>query len=114
MDELNALEERQFDFLENGTYTEEMFTKRHNALIAKKEKLNSAIYETKKNMPKDVNYEEKIVKLKEAVEALKNDNISIEEKNRFVKSIVKRIDFTYEQFLGHGKHKYSLDFFLRI
>lgn len=114
MDELNALEERQFDFLENGTYTEEMFTKRHNALIAKKEKLNSAIYDTKKNMPKEVNYEEKIVKLKEAVKALKNDKISNEEKNRFVKSIVKRIDFTYEQFIGHGQHKYSLDFFLRI
>ena len=111
---LNEQEEKQYDFLESGTYTEEMFLKRHNALIAKKEKLNSAIFEAKKTMPKEVNYEEKVIKLKEAIAGLKDESLSIEAKNRLVLAIVKRIDFTYEQFVGHGDHKFSIDIFLRI
>ena len=111
---LNEQEEKQYDFLESGTYTEEMFLKRHNALIAKKEKLNSAIYEAKKTLPKEVDYEEKVVKLKEAIAGLKDDSLSIEAKNKLVLAIVKRIDFTYEKFEGHGNHKFSLDIFLRI
>ena len=114
MQEIVKQEERLYDFLENGTYTEEIFTRRHNMLIAKKETLNSAIYEAKKTMPKEVNYEEKIVKLNEAIAALKDDNMSIEVKNRFVKAIIERIEFSYEAYVSHGKHKYSLDFFLRI
>lgn len=114
LQELNATEERQFDFLENGTYTEEMFTKRHNALIEKKEKLNSAIYETKKTMPKEVNYDEKIVKMKDAIAALKDNEMPTDAKNRFLKAIIERIDFTYDEYVGHNQHKYSLDFFLRI
>ena len=47
-------------------------------------------------MPKEVNYEEKIVALKNAISALKDDDASMEDKNRLLKAIVKRIELKTE------------------
>lgn len=95
MDELLAKEERQHDLLESGTYSEETFLKRNKALHAQMEGLRSKIYEAKQNMPKEIDYQDKIVKLHDAIDGLRDDTITPEEKNRLLKAIVRRIDYDF-------------------
>jgi hypothetical protein len=52
------------------------------------------IYKAKATMPNEVNYAEKIVALKDAIAAMKDDQVPAEEKNRLLKAIVKRIEYT--------------------
>lgn len=95
MDELLAKEERQHDLLESGTYSEETFLKRNKALHAQMEGLRSKIYEAKQNMPKEIDYQDKIVKLHDAIDGLRDDTITPEEKNRLLKAIIRRIDYDF-------------------
>ena len=88
------MEENQYDFLESGRYTPDVFDKRNAALRQKMEDCQERIYKAKATMPKEVNYAEKIVLLKDAIAAMKDDTISTEEKNRLLKAIVQRIDYT--------------------
>lgn len=94
MDEYKAQEEKQYDLLETGKYTQELFDKRNAALRQKMEACMEQIYETKRTMPKEVDYEERIVTLKKAIAGLKDDKISANEKNRLLKAIIERIDYS--------------------
>lgn len=95
MDELHAKEERQHDLLESGTYSEETFLKRNKALHAQMEELRSKIYEAKQNLPKEINYQDKIIKLQDAIAGLRDDSLSAEQKNRLMKAIVRRIEYEF-------------------
>lgn len=97
LEELLAKEERQHDLLESGTYTEEVFLKRNKVLHAQMEELKSKIYEAKQNLPKEIDYKDKIVKLQDAIDGLRDDTISAEEKNRLLKAIIKRIDYEFTE-----------------
>ena len=87
-------EERQYEFLETGRYTPDVFDKRNTVLRQKMEDCQERIYKAKATMPKEVNYAEKIVALKDAIAAMKDDKVSAEQKNRFLKAIVERIDYS--------------------
>ena len=84
-------EEKQYEFLETGRYTEEVFDKRHNILREKIDACQKKIKETQSSMPKQIDYNEKIMRLEEAIQALRSD-ISPAEKNKFLKAIISRID----------------------
>ncbi len=45
-------------------------------------------------MPKEVNYSERIVALKDAIAGMKNPDYTPEQKNRLLRAIIKRIDYT--------------------
>ena len=87
-------EEKQYEFLETGRYTPDVFDKRNAVLRQKMEDCQERIYKAKATMPKEVNYAERIVLLKKAIAAMKDENRSAEEKNRLLKAIVERIEFT--------------------
>lgn len=106
--DLELRESRLLDFLESGTYTEDMFLKRSKLLHIQMENLKSKIFECKQNIPKEIDYQDKIVKLKKAIDALRNDAVSVEVKNKLLKAIVKRIDYEYIERLGKGKVRYKL------
>ena len=114
LDELYAKEERQHGFLESGTYTEDVFIKRNKVVHAQIEELKSKIFEAKKNVPKEINYEEKIIKLKEAISGLRDDSITIETKNKLLKAIVEQIDYEYLSWEGKGKVRFKLHIFLKL
>ena len=92
--ELRTQEEKQYELLEKGIYSEELFEKRNNALRDKMEAVKKQIRETKESIPKEVDYAEKILSLKKAIESLKDDSIEPVVKNKLLKAIVKRIDFS--------------------
>lgn len=74
------------------------------------------IYKAKATMPKEVNYAERIVMLENAIAAMKDDNVSAEEKNRLIKAIVERIEFMGQEPVDKTKgfKKGENDYKLRI
>jgi DNA repair exonuclease SbcCD ATPase subunit len=94
MEEYKAQEDKQYDLLETGKYTQELFDKRNTALRQKMEDCQKKIYEAKSSMPEEVDYAERIVALEEAIAALKDDSVSVQEQNRILKKIVDKIIVT--------------------
>ena len=114
LEEMQAKEERQHDLLESGTYTEDVFIKRNKALHDQMEELKSKIFEAKQNIPKEIDYAEKIVKLKEAIASLRNDDATPEAQNKLLKAIVERIEYEFIARESHGKVSYRLHIQLRL
>ena len=112
--ELQLQEETQFEMLEKRVYSEDVFMKRNKALHVEMEALKTRIFEAKKFIPQESDYEERIVSLKKAIEGLRDDNISITAKNKLLKAIVKRIDYEYLGYEGKGKVKYKLHIMLAL
>ena len=108
LEDLYQQEDKQFDLLEKGTYTEDVFARRNKKLHAEMDDIKSQIFQLSQNMPKAVDYAERIVRLKDAIAGLRNDNISIEAKNKLIKAIVKRIDYEYLGYEGRGNVRYCL------
>ena len=88
-----AQEEKQFDLLEEGVYTSDIFERRHRALAAKMEACRSEIFQTKQSMPQAVDYAERIESLKKAIEVFKDPSATPAEKNKLLRAIVERIDY---------------------
>ena len=112
--ELQVQEERQFEFLEKGRYTEEVFDRRNKALHEEMDALKSRIYEVSRNIPKEIDYQDKIVKLKDAIAGLRNENITPLSKNKLLKAIIERIDYEFIAHEGKGKTRYRLHIKLRL
>ena len=112
--ELKAQEERQYEFLEKGTYTEEKFLERNKKLRAEMEELQSQIFNAKKEMPKEINYADKIVKLEDAIKCLRSDDMTAEAKNKILKAIIDRIEYELIGYEGKGKTVYKLHVFLLL
>lgn len=112
--ELLEQEENQYDLLERKKYTEEVFEKRNKALHVKMDAIKSRIYEVSRNMPKEIDYQNKIVKLKDAIAGMRDENISPAAKNKLLRAIIERIDYEFVANEGHGKTRYVLHIRLRL
>ena len=113
MEDLRKQEEKQYDLLETGVYTQDRFEQRNAAIRQKIEECQEKIYEAKATMPKQVDYAERVVTLEKAIEALKNPDVSAEAKNRLLKTIIKRIDFSTGE-TGHNYTEIKLKFTMRL
>ena len=94
MAEYKEQEEMQYELLETKKYTPELFEKRNAALREKMKQCEIQIEETRKTMPKAVDYAERIIALEDAIKALRDDTLTSEEQNKFLKRIVKRIEIS--------------------
>lgn len=119
--EFEEQEDKQFEFLETGRYSQDIFDRRHSALRAKMEECQSQIYKTKQTMPKAVDYAERVKALEDAIAMFKDPNATPEEKNKLLKAIVDRIEYNGEPSIGPDRKgvpqqgtKFTLNVFLRI
>lgn len=106
-------EEKQYDLLETGIYTQDVFDRRNAALRQKISECQTQIVKTKDTIPKSINYDEKIIALERAVSALKDPSVSIEQKNKFLKQIIKKIEYS----TGNSSYNHTeiiLSIFLKI
>ena len=94
MEEYKVQEENQYELLETKKYTLELFEKRNAALREKMKKCEAQIREAKNNMPKEVDYAERIIALEDAIKALRDDSVTIADKNRLLKKIIDKIEIT--------------------
>ena len=94
MEEYRQQEEKQYDLLETGVYTQAVFDRRNASLRQKIDECRTQILHTKSNMPKSIDYNERIATLEQTIELLKNPAVSIEQKNKSLKLIVGRIEYS--------------------
>ena len=76
------------------------------ALRDKIEELQKQIYKTKQNMPKDVDYEEKLAALQDAIRLLKDPTASPIDQNQAVRAVVERIEYYSIPSIGKGEKGY--------
>lgn len=116
MEEYREQEENQYELLETKVYTQDVFDRRNAKLRAKIEECQSAIYKTKSNLPQNVDYEERVVTLEQAIAALKNNELSAADKNKIMKSIIEKVEYTSIP-AGQGKKgetPFTLEIFLKL
>jgi hypothetical protein len=120
MEEYEAQEESQYEFLESRQYTPEVFAKRNAALRAKMDACQAEIKKARASMPKSVDYEVVVKNLRDVVTILKDDQATPDIKNKIVKTIIERIEYTGaprfrgEDKNGRGNNPISLKIFLRL
>ena len=93
LEEYREQEEEQFDLLETKVYTPDVFERRNAKLRAKIEDTQTALFKARSVMPEHVDFAERIVTLKDAIDALKDPEATPTEKNRILKTIVERIEY---------------------
>lgn len=70
-----------------------IFKQLNESLLKEKEEVNQALCKAYESMPEPVDYEEKIVRFKDALEALKNPDLDAQTKNAFLKRCIERIEY---------------------
>ena len=107
-------EAKQYDLLETGIYSNEVFLERNTALREKITLCFNQLEEAKKNLPNAIDYEEKIMTLKEAINIIDDDTATIEQKNRLLKAIIKNIDYVADKNQPKGTNDFKLSITLNI
>lgn len=114
-------EEKQYDLLETGKYTQEVFDRRNAALREKMDACQEQIFKTKASLPKSVDYGERVLTLKAAIASLRDDQATPAEKNRLLKAILDRIVYKGIPSAGSdrkanqkGVNSFTLEVFLRV
>lgn len=75
----------------------EIFKMLNEKLLKEKEEVQQALCKAYESMPEPVDYEEKIVKFRDALEALQNPDVEAEKKNVLLKACIERIDYKREK-----------------
>lgn len=116
MEEYREQEELQYELLETRVYTQDVFERRNAILRDKIEDCQKQIYLAKSAMPDNIDYKERVTSLKAAIVALKNPNAAPIEKNRLLKAVVDKIEFTGSKPVdkSQGFKKNENDFNLRV
>lgn len=113
MADYRAQEDKQYDFLEIGKYTQEVFDRRNAALRKKMDECELEMHKTREAMPKNVDYAAAIVRLEDAIEALKDKDMDLVLRNRKLRAIVKTITC---HAIDHGRNntEINLEILLRL
>ena len=76
---------------------QEIFKQLNEKLLNEKKEVQQSLNKAYEAIPEPIDYEEKILKFQAALSALRNPDISAQEKNKLLKSCIERIDYTREQ-----------------
>lgn len=114
MEEYRMQEEKQYDLLETGVYSQKKFEERNAALRKKMEDCTGQINIAKQNLPRAIDYQQKIAALEDAIAALKDDQVSADATNKLLKSIISRVEFSSADGEERGETRIHLRVFLRL
>ena len=70
-----------------------IFKQLNDKLLAEKEEVKKALQKAYETMPTPIDYEEKILLFKDALDALKNPNVDAQTKNTLLKRCIERIEY---------------------
>ena len=95
MEDYRAQEDRQYELLEtNPNYSQEVFNRRNAELRQKMEECKAAIYKAKSTLPESVDYSERVMAMKSAIDILKDDEATANDKNKVLKAIIDKIEYS--------------------
>ena len=97
LEELNKKELSQWDKYTEEGMPKHIFDNLNAKVLKEKEEVEEALCKAKDSMPDPVNYEEKLSKFKNALEALQNPDIDVVKKNKLLKDCFERIIYKREK-----------------
>jgi len=100
MQDLEARELAQWEAQSNPDPSQrmpvEIFKRLNEKLLKEKEEVKEAMCNARKSAPNPVDYEDKLFKFKEALDALLDPEVDAEKKNRLLKACIDRIEYKRE------------------
>jgi hypothetical protein len=70
-----------------------IFKTLNEKLLKEKEEINQALCKAYESMPEPIDYGERIVRFKDALDALKNPDVDAQTKNNLLKNCIERIEY---------------------
>ena len=104
LEKLEEQEERLFTFLEDGTYSREIFQKRRALIEEKRRQLTSSLEEIEKKLDEKQALKDAVVKLKQAIKIIDDKSAAAESKNKFLREIIE--DIVYSRLVPKDKRKF--------
>lgn len=104
LEELNKKEINQWEKYTEEGMPKHIFDKLNEKVLKDKEEVQQALCKAYESMPDPVDYEEKLLRFKDALEALNNPDIPAARKNTLLKACIERIDYSRgKSYLGTRK-----------
>lgn len=75
----------------------EIFQQLNAKLLKEKAEIQDALCKAQDAMPEPVDYEEKLCRFREALDALKNPDVDAQEKNRLLKACIEKITYSRDE-----------------
>ena len=101
MQDLDAREIAQWEAQSHPDPSQRMpphiFAMLNEKLLKEKAEVMEAMCNARKSMPDAVDYQEKVVRFRDALDALTDPNADAEKKNRLLKACIERIDYNREK-----------------
>jgi hypothetical protein len=101
LEELNKKEINQWEKYTEEGMPKHIFDTLNEKVLKEKEEVQQALCTAKDSVPEIVDYEEKILRFKDALDALKNPDVDAAKKNKLLKACIDRI--TYKRERGKSK-----------
>lgn len=101
LEELNKKEINQWEKYTEEGMPKHIFDTLNEKVLKEKEEVEEALCNAKNSMPEVIDYEEKIYRFKEALDALKNPDLDAAKKNKLLKACIEKI--TYKRPRGKGR-----------
>ena len=95
--DLDKKEVSLWDKYAEESMPKDIFDKLNAKLLQDKEEIQKALCKAKESMPDPVDYEERLQRFQEALDALYDDNKSADEKNKLLKACIYRIEYSREK-----------------
>ena len=114
LDELNKKEVNQWEKYTEEAMPKAVFDKLNEKVLQEKETVLKALEHAKSTAPTVEDYQEKIMRFSDAVNALENDAVSTELKNKLVKACIERIEYKREKGNRWNSTEFELDITLKV
>ena len=93
LEELNKKEINLWEKYAEEEMPKHIFDTLNEKVLKEKEEVQQALCNAKKSMPEAIDYEEKILRFKDALDALNNPNVDATKKNKLLKACIERITY---------------------
>jgi DNA invertase Pin-like site-specific DNA recombinase len=97
LEELNKKELNQWEKYSEEEMPKEIFEKLNEKVLKEKDEIQQALCKAYESMPEPIDYEEQLLRFKDALNAFDDPNVSAEKKNKLLKACIERIDYHREK-----------------
>jgi len=97
LEELEKKEISQWEKYTEDGMPKAIFEKLNEKVLKEKDEVQQALCKAYESMPEPIDYEEQLLRFRDALQALDDPNVSAEKKNKLLKACIKRIDYHREK-----------------